>query len=125
MDKRIAIFVPTLQFGGAERVALNLASGFLHRGFSVDILVASDRGTFRDVIPPGARLYSRQQGADIACVAESGDLSASRVALVCGADYGPHQRCYGVGALASAYAHNRARHHALPAFSGGTAWLPG
>ena len=56
--KRIAIFVPTLQFGGAERVALNLASGFLHRGFSVDILVASDRGAFADLIPAGARLYS-------------------------------------------------------------------
>ena len=58
MDKRIAIFVPTLQFGGAERVALNLASGFLQRGFSVDILVASDRGAFGDLIPAGARLYS-------------------------------------------------------------------
>ncbi|MFZ0866158.1 MAG: glycosyltransferase [Candidatus Sulfotelmatobacter sp.] len=58
MDKRIAIFVPTLQFGGAERVALNLASGFLQRGFSVDILVASDRGVFGDLIPVGARLYS-------------------------------------------------------------------
>jgi glycosyltransferase involved in cell wall biosynthesis len=56
MDKRIAIFVPTLQFGGAERVALNLASGFLQVGFSVDILVASDRGAFGDLIPPGARL---------------------------------------------------------------------
>ena len=50
--------MPTLQFGGAERVALNLASGFLQRGFSVDILVASDRGVFGDLIPVGARLYS-------------------------------------------------------------------
>ena len=58
IDKRIAIFVPTLQFGGAERVALNLASGFLQRGFSVDILVASDRGVFGDLMPVGARLYS-------------------------------------------------------------------
>ena len=56
MDKKIAIFVPTLEFGGAERVALNLASGFLQRGFPVDILVGSDRGAFGDLIPPGARL---------------------------------------------------------------------
>lgn len=56
MDKRIAIFVPTLTFGGAERVALNLASGFLQQGFLVDILVASDRGAFVDLIPSGARL---------------------------------------------------------------------
>jgi glycosyltransferase involved in cell wall biosynthesis len=58
MDKRIAIFVPTLQFGGAERVALNLARGFLQRGFSVDILAASDQGAFEELIPTGARLYS-------------------------------------------------------------------
>ncbi len=57
-DKRIAIFVPTLQFGGAERVALNLAGGFLQRGFSVDILVASDAGAFGDLVPEGARLVS-------------------------------------------------------------------
>src|SRR6266851_6480067 len=57
-EKRIAIFVPTLQFGGAERVALNLAGGFLERGFSVDILAASDAGAFGDLIPAGARLVS-------------------------------------------------------------------
>src|ERR1700680_3625098 len=58
MDKRIAIFVPTLHLGGAERVAVNLAGGFLQRGFSVDMLVASDGGAFGDLIPAGARLYS-------------------------------------------------------------------
>jgi glycosyltransferase involved in cell wall biosynthesis len=55
-EKRVAIFVPTLQPGGAERVALNLADGFLQRGFLVDILVASNSGAFRDLIPAGARL---------------------------------------------------------------------
>jgi glycosyltransferase involved in cell wall biosynthesis len=58
MEKRIAIFVPTLQPGGAERVALNLADGFLRRGFPVDILVASDAGAFGDLIPAAARLIS-------------------------------------------------------------------
>jgi len=58
MDKKVAIFVPTLQPGGAERVALNLADGFLRRGFSVDILAASNGGAFADLIPTGARLVS-------------------------------------------------------------------
>jgi glycosyltransferase involved in cell wall biosynthesis len=59
LRKRIAIFVPTLQlFGGAERVALNLAGGFLHRGFSVDVLVAGEAGPFGNLIPSGARLFS-------------------------------------------------------------------
>jgi glycosyltransferase involved in cell wall biosynthesis len=58
MKKKIAIFVPTLQFGGAERVALNLAEGFLQRGFAADILAASDAGEFADLIPAGVRLIS-------------------------------------------------------------------
>ena len=59
MDKKkIAIFVPTLEPGGAQRVALNLAGGFLQRGFSVDILAASDGGAFVDLVPIGARLIS-------------------------------------------------------------------
>jgi glycosyltransferase involved in cell wall biosynthesis len=57
-DRKIAIFVPTLEFGGAERVALNLAGGFLERGFSVDILAASEAGAFGNLIPAGARLVS-------------------------------------------------------------------
>ena len=54
--RKIALFVPTLQPGGAERVALNLASGFLRRGFSVDILVASGGGAFEGLVPQDARL---------------------------------------------------------------------
>jgi glycosyltransferase involved in cell wall biosynthesis len=58
MGKKVAVFVPTLQPGGAERVALNLADGFLRRGFAVDVLVASDAGAFGALIPTGARLIS-------------------------------------------------------------------
>ena len=54
--RRVAIFVPTLQFGGAERVAINLASGFQSRGFAVDVLVVDEEGLFRNQIPPGIRL---------------------------------------------------------------------
>ena len=55
-SERIALFLPTLQYGGVERVMLNLAGGFAGRGFPVDLLVADPRGEFRSQVPPEVRL---------------------------------------------------------------------
>jgi len=48
--------VPTLRFGGVERVALNLATGFLGRGAAVDLVAADGTGELAREIPPGVRL---------------------------------------------------------------------
>ena len=61
---RIALFLPTLLAGGVERVMLNLASGFVSRNYSVDLVAANAAGPFREQVPPQARLF---------------DLEASRV----------------------------------------------
>ena len=61
---RVAFFVPSLVFGGAERVAINLAEGFVAAGVPTDLVAASGQGEFRRQIPPGVRLI---------------DLEASRV----------------------------------------------
>ncbi len=53
---RVAFFVPSLVFGGAERVAINLAEGFAARGVLTDLVAASGRGEFGRHIPPGVRL---------------------------------------------------------------------
>src|SRR5579864_1830574 len=52
----IALFLPTLFAGGVERVMLNLASGFLSRGYSLDLVAANAAGQFRDQVPPQSRL---------------------------------------------------------------------
>ena len=43
----IAFFLPGLHGGGAERIVLNLAQGIVERGFSVDLVLASDEGHVR------------------------------------------------------------------------------
>jgi glycosyltransferase involved in cell wall biosynthesis len=60
----IALFVPSLRFGGAERVAVNLAGGLATLGTLTDLVAVSGRGEFAEQIPPGVRLV---------------DLGASRV----------------------------------------------
>ncbi|MDP1731600.1 MAG: glycosyltransferase [Devosia sp.] len=52
MDKSIALFLPSLQGGGAERVMVTLANAFAARGGSVDLVLVKADGIFlRDVSP--------------------------------------------------------------------------
>jgi len=55
-NHHIAIFVPTLQYGGVERVMLNLATGFADRGFKVDLVAADARGQLRRQVPAEVRI---------------------------------------------------------------------
>lgn len=52
----LAIFLPSLVGGGAERMMLNLARGTLEVGVGVDLVVGDAAGPYRDLIPPGCRL---------------------------------------------------------------------
>lgn len=56
--RKLCIFLPGLYGGGAERILLNLAEGFTHRGILVDIVLAQNEGAFIKQIPPKARLVS-------------------------------------------------------------------
>src|SRR5262245_38387169 len=47
---RIALFVPTLGGGGAERVMLTLANALAERGFAVDFFLWTDGGPFRSLL---------------------------------------------------------------------------
>ena len=42
--KKISILIPNLEIGGAERVAINLANGFVDKGYSVDIVLMEHKG---------------------------------------------------------------------------------
>lgn len=53
---RIGLFLPSLTFGGAEIVTLNLAEGLLELGHEVDIVLASKTGDLLSKVPDGARV---------------------------------------------------------------------
>jgi glycosyltransferase involved in cell wall biosynthesis len=55
-QNRLAIYLPTLVGGGAERVFLNLAKGFVDHGYSVDFILAQREGTFMRQVPDCVRL---------------------------------------------------------------------
>lgn len=54
--KRIALFMSALDGGGAERIMLYLARGFVEQGLDVDLVLAKAEGPLMSQIPPGVRL---------------------------------------------------------------------
>lgn len=54
----VALFLPTLYSGGAERVHLNLAKYFVDRGIRVDLVVCKYFGSLKDKVPEGVRLIT-------------------------------------------------------------------
>ncbi|MEM2567684.1 MAG: glycosyltransferase [Candidatus Bathyarchaeia archaeon] len=52
---KIAIFLPSLRGGGAERVMVNLARGFYEQGLIVDLVLAKAEGPYLSEVSPGIR----------------------------------------------------------------------
>jgi glycosyltransferase involved in cell wall biosynthesis len=65
IPNRVAIFLPSLRGGGAERMMLNLAHGVAQRGFEVDVVLVKAVGPFLDEVTPPVQVV---------------DLGATRVA---------------------------------------------
>ncbi|MGQ9488913.1 MAG: glycosyltransferase, partial [Armatimonadota bacterium] len=61
---KLAFYMPSLAGGGAERVFLHLAKGFVERGYEVHLVLARAEGPYRPQIPKAVRVM---------------DLHASRV----------------------------------------------
>lgn len=59
---RLAVFLPDLSGGGAERVMLNLAGGIAERGYRVDLVLAQADGAYLDDVPNSVRLVDLGQG---------------------------------------------------------------
>lgn len=55
-SSRLALLVPDLRGGGAERVMLNLAIGLAEIGCQVDLVVAVARGSYLKDVPPAVNL---------------------------------------------------------------------
>jgi glycosyltransferase involved in cell wall biosynthesis len=60
-NKRLALFMPGLYGGGAERTILNLASGLVARGYAVDLVVAEAEGPYVREIPKSVRLVELRE----------------------------------------------------------------
>jgi glycosyltransferase involved in cell wall biosynthesis len=57
---RIAVLLPSLEGGGAERSMLTLIAGFLAAGRSVDLVLCQAKGAYLGEIPPGATMTELQ-----------------------------------------------------------------
>jgi glycosyltransferase involved in cell wall biosynthesis len=53
----IALAAMSLGGGGAERAAVNLARGFVARGYKVDMIVASDSGSYGAMLPSSVEVH--------------------------------------------------------------------
>lgn len=58
----IAIFLPSLAGGGAERMMLNLAQGLVAAGIELDLVVGSAAGPYRDLVPANCDLVDLGAG---------------------------------------------------------------
>lgn len=54
--RRVALFIPVLSAGGAERVLLHLAGGFADRGLDVDLVLVRRAGPLLASVPPRVRV---------------------------------------------------------------------
>lgn len=55
-SERLAFYLPSLGGGGAERVFLHLAKGFVHRGYEVHLVLARAEGPYLPQIPQEVRV---------------------------------------------------------------------
>ncbi|WP_230467767.1 glycosyltransferase [Lujinxingia vulgaris] len=61
-SRHIALFMPSLGGGGAERVMLTLARAFAEGGDRVDVIVADGRGAYCDKVPEHVSLIDLKAG---------------------------------------------------------------
>lgn len=62
MKNRIAVLIPTMDGGGAERVFLNLIKGFVKHGVFVDLLLLNKEGAYVNEIPDEVRIIELEGG---------------------------------------------------------------
>lgn len=68
MNGRIALFLPSLRGGGAERVMVTLANGIAERGYSVDLVLAEAIGPFLGDVSNSVRVVDLGVGRVIKAV---------------------------------------------------------
>lgn len=59
-SERVAVFLPSMDIGGVQRVMLTLVSELSRRGLPVDLVLGSAHGGYLDRVPPEARVVDLQ-----------------------------------------------------------------
>jgi glycosyltransferase involved in cell wall biosynthesis len=55
-ERLISFFLPSLEGGGAEKATIRLISGFIEKGFNVDLLLSKAVGPYIKIIPDKCRI---------------------------------------------------------------------
>jgi glycosyltransferase involved in cell wall biosynthesis len=66
--KRLAIFIPSLNGGGAQCLILKLAQGFVKCGYSVDLVLAQAEGPYLSQVPETVRIVNLQAARTLVCL---------------------------------------------------------
>lgn len=78
-SSKIALFLPSLEGGGAERVFVQLANQFAALGFPVDLVLASRKGHYLDEVAPAVNVVDLETSGVIRSLPKLvGYLRASR-----------------------------------------------
>jgi len=80
---KVAVYIPDLGGGGAERVTLNLLKGFTSQGVDVDLVLPKARGVFLSQVPSSVRIVDlKAKGTFSSLLALCGYLRKSRPSAI-------------------------------------------
>jgi glycosyltransferase involved in cell wall biosynthesis len=68
MGLKIGLYIPTLSGGGAQRVALNLAQGFIGHGCDVSLVLAKREGKLTNQIPSEVNTVTLEKGRAVTSI---------------------------------------------------------
>jgi len=66
--KKIALFIPSMRGGGAERVSLSLAKGFISEGHNVHLILVNAEGPLMKDIPEGLVVHNLKKRRTITSI---------------------------------------------------------
>ncbi len=67
-SRKLALFLPSLAGGGAERVMLNIANGFVERGIEVDLVLGQLTGPYTREVSKSVRIVELNRKHTISCI---------------------------------------------------------
>ena len=71
---RVALFLPSLHGGGAERVMAEIANRLARRGNAVELVLARAEGVYLDEIEPSVRVVDLRQPRTLRAAAPLGNM---------------------------------------------------